>query len=137
MSDKEKPWSIYALMTLLLTLGLGGIGGGITLLADPGGGALGLPEGLLDSLFIADYFWPGVFLILVMGLAPYLVYYGVWKGLPWARAGVISQGMILVGWILFQFALWGDPIFIQILYLAWGLALIGLVLLKPSRDYFD
>lgn len=136
MLDKKKPWSIYALMTLLLLLGLGGVGGGIALLADPSGAVLGLPEGLLDGLFIPDFFWPGIFLITVMGFAPYGVYYAVWKGLSWARTGVLAQGVLLIGWITFQFVLWGDPIFLQVLYLLWGFALIALVFFQASRAYF-
>lgn len=134
MFNKETPWSVSALIILLL-LGLGGIGGGAAMLADPSGAALGLPEGLLDGLFISDFYWPDIFLILVMGLAPCGIAYSLWKGLPWAGAAVPAQGFLLVGWILFQFILWGDPIFIQLLYRVWGLVLILFAFLPATRSH--
>ena len=122
------------MMVLLLLLGLGGIGGGIIMLMDPSGKVLGLPAGLLDDLFISDFFWPGIFLIVMMGFTPYVLFYGIWKGYPWARPGVLAQGSLLVGWIIFQFILWGDPMGIQILYLIWGFALVVLASLPSSRE---
>ena len=137
MSNTKIPWSIYALMTLLLVLGLGGIGGGIAMLADPSGGSLDLPEESLKDLFISDFFWPGVFLIVVMGLAPYGVCYGIWKGLSWARASVMVQGILLLAWIIFQFILWGDPILIQIVYLIWGIVLLFLAFLPSTKAHLS
>lgn len=137
MPKQPKPWSIYTLMILLLLLGLGGIGGGIALLADPSGAMMGLPADLLDGVFVTDFFWPGIFLIVVMGFGPYLVYYGVWQGYIWGRAAVLVQGFTLVGWILFQVVLLGPPMFIQTLYLLWGVALIAGAVLPKSRSYFS
>ena len=137
MVRSSKPWSIHILLALLILLGLGGIGGGITLLADPSGGLMGLPPGLLDGLFLTDYTIPGFFLIVVMGLLPYAVYYLVRIGHRLGRAAVFTMGGILICWILFQIVLWGYPITIQTVYLIWGLALIGLTALPHTREYFS
>lgn len=137
MAQEAKTWLIYTLMALLLLLGLGGIGGGITLLADPSGQQMGLPPDLLKGLFIENYFLPGTFLIVVMGFGPYLVFYAVWKRLSWGWAAVLAQGFLLIGWIIFQIALWGRPIPLQMLYLLWGVALVGMAFLPGTRAYFS
>jgi len=134
---RTRPWSINILMTLLILLGLGGIGGGIILLSDPSGELMGLPAGLLDDLFVPDYTLPGFFLIFVMGFLPYGVCYLVWAGHRLGRAAVFVLGGILICWILFQILLWGSPMAIQNIYLVWGLVLIGLAALPQVREYFS
>jgi len=137
MINKKKTWSIYILMVLLLLLGLGGIGGGIIMLMDPSGKVLGLPAGLLDDLFISDFFWPGIFLIVMMGFTPYILFYGIWKGYPWARPGMLAQGALLVGWIIFQIHLMGgshgNPDSLSDLWVRAGR--FGLAALKPRIPF--
>jgi hypothetical protein len=123
-------------MTLLILLGLGGISGGIALLADSSGQLLGLPAGMIENLFITNHVFPGIFLLVVMGFLPYWAWYLVWTGHRLGRAVVFAQGVILIFWILFQILLWGRPAAIQIIYLVWGLALIGMAALPHTRNYF-
>jgi hypothetical protein len=125
-----------ALIWLLILLGLGGVGGGIPMLLDPSGAAMGLPPGLLDDLSIDSFLLPGLFLIVVMGLVPVTLAYGLWKRARWAWLGSLAQGFVLVLWICFQFILWGRPIAIQCLYLVWGLALLVLGWLQGTRREF-
>jgi hypothetical protein len=132
----KKPLMITAIMVALILLGLGGIGGGITLLVDPSGGLMGLPVDLLENLFIDDYFLPGIFLILAMGFLPYLVCFTVWRRYQWAWLAVLGQGLLLICWISFQFVLWSDPILLQFIYLAWGISLVIIALLPRTKRYF-
>lgn len=116
----------YVLLVLLVLLGLGGIGGGAAMLADPSGAGMGLSLEMLAGLPISNFALPGLFLIGVMGLAPLVIAYGLWKRLPWAWAAAVIQGSVLVLWIGLQILLWGTPMGIQILYLVWGIVIVAL-----------
>jgi hypothetical protein len=53
--------------------------------------------------------------------------------MPWAWAAALTQGIVLILWIGLQIALWGTPIAIQGLYLAWGVLIVGLCLSPGVR----
>lgn len=121
----KKPGLLTVLLIILqIFLGLGGIGGGIVMLLDPSGAAMGLPPDLLDGLFIDSFLLPGLFLIAFMGLLPLLTAYSLWKAPSWSFPQRINPfqkqswtwtlslflGLLLIGWILFQILLWGSPI---------------------------
>ena len=131
-----EPLAIKTLIALLILLGLGGIGGGIPMLLDPSGTLMGLPPGLLEEVPIEDYLLPGCSLIVVMGIIPLCLAYGLWKGARWAWLGILGQGLVLVLWIYFQIALWGAPIAIQYVYLLWGIVLVVLAWLPGTRSHF-
>lgn len=116
----------YVLLVLLVLLGLGGIGGGAAMLADPSGVGMGLSLEMLEGLPISNFVLPGLFLIVVMGLAPLVIAYGFWKRLLWAWNAAVIQGGVLVLWISLQIMLWGAPMGIQILYLIWGIVIVAL-----------
>ena len=127
---------IETLIALLVLLGLGGIGGGIPMLLDPSGTLMRLPKGLLNRLPINNFILPGLFLIVVMGLIPFVLAYGMWRRRRWAWLGTLVQGAVLVLWICFQIILWGTPIAIQYIYLIWGIVLLVLGLLPQTRRFF-
>ncbi|MBN1666469.1 MAG: hypothetical protein JW862_05255 [Anaerolineales bacterium] len=123
---KQHAKSLLVLIALLILLGLGGLGGGIAMFFDPSGTAMGLPADLLDELPISNFILPGVFLVVIMGLVPFLWAWGLWQRAAWGWYGTLAQSILLIAWILFQLLLWGDPIVIQWMYLLWGLAMLGL-----------
>jgi hypothetical protein len=105
------------------------------MLSDPSGVTMGLPPGLLEGLFIDTYILPGIFLIIAMGFLPFTTVYLVCKRIKWARTAVFLQGFILVGWIIFQIILWGQPIIVQIIYLVWGILLIVISQLPETKNH--
>lgn len=115
----------YVLLVLLVLLGLNGLIGGAMLLADPSGAAMALSLEMLEGLPISDFILPGLFLVVVMGLAPLGIAYACWKRFAWARHAALTQGVVLVFWIGLQIALWGTPVGIQVISLLWGLLLIA------------
>lgn len=123
----------YGLMISLVLLGLGGLGGGAAMLADPSGAEMGLSVTMLEALPISDFVLPGLFLIGVMGVAPLVIAFGLWRRMPWTWAAALTQGIVLILWIGLQIALWGAPIAIQVLYLAWGVLIVGLCLAPGVR----
>ncbi len=123
----------YILIALLVLLGLGGLGGGAVMLADPTGAEMGLSLAMLENLPIADFTLPGLFLIGVMGVAPLVIAFGLWRRMPWAWAAALIQGIVLILWIGLQILLWGAPMPIQVLYLAWGAVIVALCLVPGLR----
>ena len=123
----------FVLLALLILLCLGGLGGGAVMLADPSGAEMGLSPTMLEGLPISDFVLPGLFLIGVMGAAPLVIAFGLWKHLPWAWAAALTQGIVLVLWIGLQIVLWGAPMAIQVLYLVWGAAIAALCFVPGLR----
>jgi hypothetical protein len=124
------------LIILLVLLGLGGFFGGCAMLIDPSGESIGLPSNLLDGLPFSSFLLPGLFLVVVMGFAPSMFAWGLWKARPWAWKGALAQSIILILWICFQIFLWGKPIALQVVYLLWGILMLGLCFVpgvKPSE----
>jgi hypothetical protein len=131
-----RPAILILLIILLILLGLGGVGGGIAMFVDPSGQLMGLPADLLDGLPIASFILPGVFLVIGMGLAPFVVAWGLWQRLPWAWIATVAQSIVLILWICFQIFLWGSPIALQVVYLVWGFVMLGMCFLPGVRNLF-
>lgn len=123
----------YSLLVLLILLGLGGLAGGGSMLFDPSGADMGLSVEMLDGLPVADFVLPGLFLVGVMGVAPLVIAFGMWKHKSWSWAAALILGIILVLWIGFQIVLWGAPQPVQVLYLAWGILMAALCFVPGLR----
>ena len=130
-----KPKLLLLLIALLVLLSLGGFFGGIAMFVDPSGESIGLPAELLDGLPLSTFLLPGLFLVVVMGIAPLVIAWGLWVRLSWAWIAALLQGILLVLWICFQILLWGTPIALQLVYLVWGLVLIGLCFAPAVKSY--
>ena len=136
MNASKKPISVWILIGLLIFLSFGGFLGGIMFLLDPSGIAMGLPPGLLDTVpFIDNFILPAFFLILVMGIAPLGIAFGLWQQKQWAWKTAVILSIVLIGWILFQILLWGMPAAIQVFYLIFGIILLILCFIPAVRRY--
>jgi hypothetical protein len=134
----------WALVVAVVFLALGGLYGGAAMLLDPSGGSLGMAS-VLPRLPVSDFTLPGVFLAVVMGLAPLAVAYGlvrrpplVWApaierqtGHTWAWTGALGLGVVLALWLALQGALIGFRWPIQYVT-AGNAALIIVLALVPS-----
>ena len=133
MSKQSRPFTLWALIGCLLFLSISGLAGGIGMLMDPSGASLSLPADLLAGLPIDTFILPGLYLVLVYGLLSPLIAFGLWKQMPWAWAAAVILSLILLGWIIGQFILWGSPHIIQGVYFVLSLLMLILCLAPATR----
>ena len=133
-----RPALLYALLIGLLFQGLSGIIGGVGLLADPTGAALQIPIQWLEGSPFTDYLIPGLVLLLVLGVFPLIVVYGLWTRRYWAWPAALGVGVALVVWIGVEVLVIGyhtqPPL--QLIYGSLGVVLLGIALLPPVRRYY-
>jgi len=145
----QRPFVLWLLALSLLFLALGGLYGGIAMLVGPTGGSLGLTE-TLPLLPVSDYILPGIFLLVVMGLAPLLLIYGLlarpnwrwakrlsyWSGHHWAWMGTLGLGVTLAVWLIVEGLLIGFEWAIQYITAVDGLLIMLFVLLPGVRKFY-
>ncbi|MBN2147636.1 MAG: hypothetical protein JW726_09620 [Anaerolineales bacterium] len=144
----KRPFTIWLLAFWLLFLALGGLYGGIAMLLDPSGAALGMTA-VLDDLPVSDYILPGLFLLFAMGLFPLVLIYALlalpqwpWlekllptKGVHWAWVGILALCVVLGIWLVVEGFLIGFEWPIQYVTLVNGLLIFLFALLTPVRRY--
>lgn len=145
----RRPLMLWPLILALLLLALGGLYGGIAMLADPSGQALGV-DGVIDQLPVSDYFLPGIFLAMTFGLAPLLVAFALiarpdwswldrffgWSKHYWAWTGCLLLVGVIALWLTYEGLLIGMfPItyFTAVL----GLAIFLFAIVPSVRKYYS
>lgn len=136
-NQKNRPITLYLLLFVLIFQGFSGIYGGLMLMIDPGGTLLNIPVRLLDNTPFSDFLIPGLILFVILGIAPLIAVYPLWKpaGRGWFFALLI--GLALIIWISVQILLIGyqaDPP-LQAVYGSAGLLIILLAVLPSVRKY--
>jgi len=126
-------------------LGLGAIVGGVILIMDPSGSMVNLPESLLEHSPFASFLFPGIILLLVLGVMPIMiaisliryVHWGLGERLNlysdryWAWTFSLYTGFALIIWIMVQVYWIQDVSLIHLVYFAWGVG-IQVVTLLPG-----
>ena len=130
----RRPAAAWILLILLLVQGLGGVGGGLSLVLKPDGSVMGMPVSHLDGSPFSDYLIPGLILLLVLGVLPLVAAAGLWVRRSWAWYVSFAVGCGLMIWILVEITIIPyDPL--QIVFGVIG-ALIVLVSLTASVRRF-
>ena len=144
----NRPFALWPLIFLLIFLSIGGFYGGAAMLMDPSGNLLGIP-GVLPLSPVSNYTFPGLFLFMVMGLAPLFLSYGLlarphwtWTqpiyrrvGYHWSWTGTLVLVFVLASWLTVQGFLIGFKWGIQYITAATGV-LIFLLVMTPSVKSF-
>ncbi len=121
-----------ALLWLEALLALGAYGGAAGLIV----GGVDLGQATADLPFGSTVF-AGVALAIANGLLPTVVLVGALRGTAWAGAGHWVVGAALTMWIVVQVGVLGwPPHWLQILYFAYGLAILVLahLLTRAQQD---
>jgi hypothetical protein len=137
----------YLLATMHGLLGVGAIVGGLMLTIDPSGGMLNMPVSLLENSPFANFFIPGMILLLVLGVFPVVIGMALLKRSHWSLAEKLNlyserhwawtfslyTGNALLVWIFVQvyFIQCGTPV--HLLYFAWGLGIQVVTLLPETQ----
>ena len=115
------------LISLLVFLSLSGLFG-ILFLIDPSGELVEMPLSHLDKLPIDTFFLPGLYLLIVYGIGSSIIAYGLLQQLSWAPVAGLLLGLVLIGWVIGQIILLGEPAMLQYIYLTVGVAIFLLSL---------
>jgi hypothetical protein len=139
MTKTKRPGTVWGLIVLTAIQALGGIPAGIGLVSDPIGN-IGMPLSILEGSPFKDFLIPGLILLVVLGMFPLVVLYGLVRRRRWGWWLSIAVGGALVIWIATEVALLGylsgAGIGLQIGFGLLGLAIIVLALVRPTRRFF-
>jgi hypothetical protein len=136
--NRRKPVAAYALMACLLFQGVSGMAGGLGLLMDPSGETLRIPLNWLEGSPFQDYTIPGLVLLVVLGIFPIAVLYGLWNGEGWGWTGAVLVGLALIVWLVVEIIVIGyqpDPP-LQLIYGILGAAILVLTALSRVREFY-
>jgi peptidoglycan/LPS O-acetylase OafA/YrhL len=124
-----------ALVGALLLQGLSGAFGGLALLLDPSGAAIGIPLEWLEGSPLMDYFIPGFALFTALGVVPLIVAHRLWQGRPRSSLAALSVGIALLVWLRVQIAVVGyqaEPP-LQLVYGVLGAVIVALAVRPTLR----
>jgi len=122
------PISHWALIVALGLQGLGALAGGYALVSDPSGAKLGIPVEWLHGSPFSNYMVPGVVLLVLLGIGPLVVTYGLWAGRSWSPAAALVVGIALLVWLGVEIAVIGykaEPP-LQLVYGILGVVIVAL-----------
>lgn len=139
MSTKiTHPPLFYFLIVLVFFQGVSGLYGGSMLIIDSTGQSLELPLNLLNDTPFDDYLMPGTILLLILGVFPTIVAYGLWRRYTWAWTGALIVSLALIIWIGVQISMIGyraqPPL--QAIYGALGLIMLFTLFGSGCRKIF-
>ncbi len=134
---------------LQFLLGTGGFYGAYMLLRDTSGAYLGVPPDLLDRLPVDNFLVPGIFLLVFLGVLPFVNTIGllrpatfsslnrmnVLNAYLWPFSWSIFTASYLIVWTIGELALWGVN-FLSVFYLIWGIVSLLLMLLPAIRSFY-
>lgn len=136
-APQARSTAVHVLLATLLLQGLSGTAGGIGLIADPTGSALGIPHEWLQGSPFSSYLVPGIVLLLVLGFFPLIVARAVFFRRPWSWHASLFVSLALIIWIVVEILIIGyqpRPA-LQLIYGLLGVAMLALVLLPTVRHH--
>lgn len=121
----ERPGYVWLAVVLELFTALGAIPVGLMLLTDTTGASVGFPKGWIEATIFGTYLLPGLYLLLVNGIGM-LVLAGLTiqrhRWAPWLT-GVLGAGLVI--WIAVQLVVMPEVSFLQAMFGAIGVVLVG------------
>lgn len=122
---------IHRTLVVLLVFGaVSSFGGGV--LGVFFGGA-GVPLGYLEGTPFTTFVVPGLILGVVVGGTQAVAALGLLRRHPWSGLGAAVAGFGMIIWIFVELALIGEFSWLQVVYLALGIAEVSCVLVLRER----
>ena len=87
---EHKPIRLYLLVLLLAFQSLGGLFGGISLVAFPSGAIMQMPLSMLEGSPFSDFLSPGLILLLILGIFPGILTYALISKPSWRWFGIFN-----------------------------------------------
>ena len=151
MKKMKRPFSSSILIFLVLFQAFGAIPSGCSMIVDPTGRLMGLPQGILEQSPFSDFLIPGLFLGIVLGLFPLVIAYGLitkkefpvlqrinlYNKYHWALSCSYYLGIVLVLWISAQFYFGMGVHILHLVYTALGILIIVFSQLPDSKAYYS
>jgi hypothetical protein len=135
----HRPGTVWALLALTAIQVIGATAGGIGLVQDPIDN-IGMPLSMLEGSPFSDYLYPGLILLLLVGLFPVVPLVGLALGRKWGWWLELAAGCALIIWIIAEVAMLGYlpgmGIALQIIMGLLGVVIVLLALLRTTRRYF-
>jgi hypothetical protein len=146
-AGSHRPVTVWVLVAILLAIAVGGLATGPQLIADPTGARIGADQISLARTPLHDWALVGWFLIVVMGVIPLVIAWGLatrhgWpiverldpvRGEHWSWLAAQVMGAGLLVWLGLQLALIDQKGGPQSLFAALGILLLGLPWLPSVR----
>jgi hypothetical protein len=134
----HKPKLIYLLMSLMLFQAISALPSAFMLIMKPSGELLGMPLSHLQHSPFHDFLIPGLFLFLILGVLPLIIFIGlvkpfgsrffealnIYKAQHWSWTFSYYTGIILVMWINLQLLMIRQWDFLHLFYSSLGLLII-------------
>lgn len=138
-AGQKRPAGVRALILFLAIQAVGATGGGIGLVQDPVNN-IGTPVSILEGSPFNDFLIPGLVLLSVVGLFPFVVLYGLIRRLTWGWWLSLAAGGALIIWIIVEVILLGylpgTGIGLQIAMGLLGVLILVCALLPTTRRYY-
>lgn len=147
----RRPFACKLLIFLQVVLGIGAVFGGLGLVIDPSGELIKMPISILDYSPFSNFLIPGIILLVMLGILPLVVSYGLIRKTPWKLADKLNLfsekhwtwayslfiGFILIIWITIQMYLIKQIIAAHVVYIFLGLLIQATTLLPSVQDYYS
>ena len=146
----KKSFTCYILMFLLLFQSITAIAGGWGLVSNPSGSNLGFSVTMLEHSPFPDFLIPGLFLLVVLGIGPAVIFYGlikkpkfrlaeminIYKNYHWSWTFSYYLGIVLVLWIDIQVYFLRETSILHFVYSVLGVLIIILTHLPSTKKYY-
>lgn len=129
-------WPAVGLGALQVFIGLGAVPPGLSLIFDPSGAGLGMPQALLANSPFSSFLMPGIALLLVNGAGSLIGAAASFWRYRYAGEIAVALGLFLMAWIGLQVWWIGLSYWLQPLYFILGLIelALGLKLRQTLRS---
>ncbi|MEJ7559306.1 MAG: hypothetical protein WKF66_13430 [Pedobacter sp.] len=142
--------AINSLLILMAFLGLGAISGGAVLIVSPTGALMGMPLSLLRTSPFHNFLIPGIFLFLVLGIAPCLLTYALirkpaskfaerlncYRDMHWSWTFSIYTAFTLIAWIQLEMVFIQAISWLHTFYIGLALLILFVSLLPSVRNQY-